>query len=88
MEDEQETGDLFARLLHEMHAFTALPQCGGSNKEHSVEKDLLEKENIAYCTKIMLFVLITVFLHGIWTHLDDAEKMARCKCADLASNKD
>jgi hypothetical protein len=47
-----------------------------------------EEANMALGTKIMLLVLIDVILQGIWTHWNDAERIGRCDCADLAGDQD
>jgi len=42
-----------------------------------------EEEEMSFSTKIMLFVMIAVLLHGSWTHWDEAEKRGQCRCADF-----
>jgi hypothetical protein len=47
------------------------------------EVPLLEpelKEEMCFSTKVVLFVMIAVIVHGMWTHWEESEKCARCQC--------
>jgi hypothetical protein len=57
----------------------------GARKEEKAEEIIvLEAENkeMAFGTKVLLFVMIAVLLHGFWTHWNDADERNRCACAE------
>jgi len=60
-----------------------LMKASKSEEEREVETvEEKEVEEMAFGTKVMLFVMIAVLLHGLWTHWDEAERRGRCGCAD------
>jgi hypothetical protein len=57
----------------------------GARKEEKAEEIIvLEAENkeMAFGTKVLLFVMMAVLLHGFWTHWNEADERNRCACAE------